>query len=77
MTQIKRIAYKCIELPQTGNMKGFIKGKQYKGRYFNGLFEITTEWASHQPIYLLEKKVFEKFFVHISKAIVAVSAYSC
>lgn len=62
MTQIKKIAYKCIETPQAGYIKGFIKGNQYKGRFFNGLYEITTEWASHQPIYLLEKKEFERFF---------------
>jgi hypothetical protein len=62
MTQITKIDYKCIATPEGNNLKGFIKGKIYKGRAFNGLYEITTEWASHQPTYLVEKKDFEKYF---------------
>jgi hypothetical protein len=62
MTQIKKIDYKCIRTPETTHLKGFVKGNTYKGRAFNGLFEITTEWASHQPTYLLDRKDFEKYF---------------
>jgi hypothetical protein len=62
MTQIKKIEYKCITPPESNLLKGFVKGRVYKGRAFNGLYEITTEWASHQPTYLVEKKDFEKYF---------------
>jgi hypothetical protein len=62
MTQIKKITYKCIASPESNLLKGFVKGRVYKGRAFNGLYEITTEWASHQPTHLVEKKDFEKYF---------------
>jgi hypothetical protein len=62
MTKIKKIEYKCIKTPEGNLLKGFVKDRTYKGRSFNGLFEITTEWASHQPTYLLDKKDFEKYF---------------
>lgn len=62
MTKIKKIEYKCIKTPEGNLLKGFLKDRIYKGRSFNGLYEITTEWASHQPTYLLEKKEFERYF---------------
>lgn len=62
MTKIKRIEYRCVRTPEGTHLKGFVSGRVYQGRSFNGLFEITTEWASHQPTYLVDRKDFEKYF---------------
>ena len=56
----KRIQYKCVKTPDGTALQGFEKNKTYKGRTFNGLFEISEEWATHKPTYLLEKKEFDK-----------------
>lgn len=62
MTKIRKIEYKCVKTPEGTLLKGFVKDRIYRGRSFNGLYEITTEWASHQPTFLVEKKDFEKYF---------------
>jgi hypothetical protein len=60
--QTKKILYKCIKTPEEITLQGFEKNKTYRGRSFNGLFEISEEWASHKPTYLLDKKEFDKYF---------------
>lgn len=67
MTQIARIEYRCVKPTDGTHLKGFLKGKIYKGRSFNGLFEITPEWASHQPTYLVDKKEFDQYFEVVEK----------
>ena len=67
MTLIRRIEYRCFKTPESTHLKGFIKGKVYKGRSFNGLYEITPEWAGHQPTYLVEKKEFDQYFEVVEK----------
>ena len=62
MTKITLIEYRCLKSPENNQLKGFSKGKLYKGRSFNDLFEITTEWASHQPTFLIDRREFEKYF---------------
>ncbi|WMJ74550.1 hypothetical protein RCC89_15455 [Cytophagaceae bacterium ABcell3] len=59
MSAVKKIQYRCIRKP---SYEGFEEKKVYKGRTFNNLFEISSEWASHKPTYLIEKKVFDQFF---------------
>ena len=60
--QTKKILYKCVKSPDIITLQEFKKDKIYKGRAFNGLFEISEEWATHKPTYLLEKKEFDKYF---------------
>ena len=67
MTQIRMIEYRCLKSTEGTHLKGFVKGKIYKGRSFNGLYEITPEWAGHQPSYLVEKKEFDLFFELVEK----------
>jgi hypothetical protein len=67
MTQIRRIEYRCNKTPEGTHLKGFMKGKTYKGRSFNDLYEITPEWAGHQPTYLVDKKEFDQFFEVVDK----------
>jgi hypothetical protein len=66
--QTKKILYKCIKTPDGSTFQGFEKNKIYKGRTFNGLFEISEEWATHKPTYLLEQKEFDKFFQLVEQA---------
>ena len=60
--ETKRILYKCMKTPDGNTFQGFEKNKTYKGRTFNGLFEISEEWATHKPTYLLDRKEFDKYF---------------
>jgi hypothetical protein len=60
--ETKKIEYKCVKTTQGATFHGFVKDKIYKGRTYNGLYEISEEWASHKPTYLLEKKEFDKYF---------------
>jgi hypothetical protein len=60
--QTTKILYKCIKTPEEITLQGFEKNKTYKGRAFNGLFEISEEWATHKPTYLLDKKAFDQYF---------------
>lgn len=57
-----RIHYKCIKKPDMPHLKDFKENEMYTGRFFNDLFEISSEWASHKPTFLLNKKDFEKYF---------------
>jgi hypothetical protein len=67
MTQIRKIEYRCLKSTEGTHLKGFIKGKIYKGRSFNGLFEISPEWASHYATYLIEKREFDQYFELVEK----------
>jgi|GEM_PF-3122144 hypothetical protein len=57
-----KIQYKCIRTPDNNQLKDFKENQVYRGRSFNDLFEVSTEWASHEPTFLLERKDFEKYF---------------
>lgn len=58
----RKIQYRCKKTPDNKMLKDFKENQVYKGRTFNNLFEISTEWASHKPTFLLEKKDFDKYF---------------
>ena len=65
----KKIEYKCVKVPEVSGLQGFSKDKVYKGRTFNGLYEVSVEWASHKPTFLLEKRDFDKYFEVIPERI--------
>lgn len=67
MASVQRIEYICRKRPTDNKLIGFEEGKLYKGRTFNNLFEISPEWASQKPTYLIEKKVFDQFFELVNK----------
>ncbi len=58
----RKIEYKCVRVPELSGLQGFSKDQVYKGRTFNDLFEVSVEWASHKPTFLLEKRDFDKYF---------------
>gem|GEM_PF-1039975 len=62
MSAVKRIEYICKKKPTEAKLAGFEEKKVYKGRTFNNLFEVSSEWASQKPTFLLEKKVFDEYF---------------
>jgi len=61
-TAARKIEYKCVRVPELSGLQGFSKDQIYHGRTFNGLFEVSVEWASHKPTFLMEKKDFDKYF---------------
>lgn len=67
MGSVQRIDYICRKKPAENKLIDFEEGKMYKGRTFNNLFEISPEWASQKPTYLIEKKVFDQYFELVNK----------
>lgn len=65
----QKIEYVCIKKPNIQKLDGFEPKGVYKGRTFNDLYEISIEWASHKPTYLIEKKIFDQFFKVIEKPV--------
>lgn len=62
MSAVKKIKYVCKKKPVDTKLSGFEVNKVYKGRTFNNLYEVSSEWASQKPTFLLEKKVFDEYF---------------
>ena len=58
-----KISFKCCRQPKeaTGLMD-FKPDKSYIGRSYNGLFEVSTDWGSSKPTFLLDKKIFYRYF---------------
>lgn len=69
MKGAEKIEYVCIKKPNLPKLEGFEPKSVYKGRTFNNLFEISVEWASHKPTYLIEKKTFDQFFKLVDKPV--------
>ena len=67
MSAVQKIEYICKKKPTDSKLAGFEEKKVYKGRTFNNLFEVSSEWASQKPTFLLEKKVFDEYFEIVSK----------
>lgn len=67
MAAVTQIYYRCIKKPTEQKLEGFEVDQVYRGRSFNNLCEISVEWASHKPTFLIEKKVFDQFFQIIEK----------
>jgi hypothetical protein len=62
MKSVQKIEYICVKKPNLPKLEGFEVKNVYRGRTFNNLFEISVEWASHKPTFLIEKKTFDQFF---------------
>lgn len=58
-----KISFKCSKQPDSGSgLLGFEAEKYYRGRAYNGLFEISSEWGKGKPTIILDKKIFCKYF---------------
>jgi hypothetical protein len=67
MKSVQKIEYVCVKKPNLPKLEGFEVKGVYKGRTFNNLYEISVEWASHKPTFLIEKKTFDQFFKLVEK----------
>lgn len=58
-----KIAFKCNRKPDVASgLFGFEPEKYYRGRAYNGLFEISSEWGKGKPTMVLDKKIFYRYF---------------
>jgi hypothetical protein len=62
MSQSSIVEFKCVKQPEITSLSGFELGKIYKGRTFNGLFQISVVWAGHAPYLMIDTKEFSKYF---------------
>jgi len=62
MSAANSIQFKCTKRPYESVLAGFSEGRVYKGRYFNGLYQVSEEWGTSKPTIMIEKKDFEKYF---------------
>ncbi len=58
-----RIQFKCNKQPKpNAGLDGFDVEKNYVGRSFNGLYEVTPSWGSGRQTKLINKSIFEEYF---------------
>jgi hypothetical protein len=58
-----RVVFKCNQKPDERKfLGGYEKGKNYIGRSFNGLFQISPKWGSSLPTRVIPRKVFDQYF---------------
>jgi len=58
-----RVEFKCNQKPdERGFFGGYEKGKNYIGRSFNGLFQISPKWGSSLPTRVIPRKIFDQYF---------------
>jgi len=61
-----KIEYKCMKLPHPNTgLKGFDLGKNYLGRAFNGLVEVSPDWGRDPDAKLIDLAVFKKYFEEV------------
>ncbi|MEM7550631.1 MAG: hypothetical protein AAF363_13195 [Bacteroidota bacterium] len=58
-----KIEFKCVKEPKShSGLDGFQIDKVYKGRSFNGLFEVTPKWGNGEPTKVIETSLFKQYF---------------
>ena len=58
-----RVEFKCNQKPDERKFfGGYVKGKNYIGRSFNGLFQISPKWGSNLPTRVIPRKIFDQYF---------------
>jgi len=62
MSQSSIVEFQCVNKPSISSLSGFEVGKKYKGRTFNGLFQISLVWGGHSPSLMIDSKEFSKYF---------------
>ncbi len=64
-----RIEFKCNKVPKPNTgLEGFDAEKNYVGRAFNGLYEVSSSWGSGKQTKLINKTIFEEYFEVIKKS---------
>lgn len=63
-----RIVFQCHTMPKaTSGLMGYEPEKQYVGRMFNGLCEISPNWGSDLRTKLIAKPIFDQYFEIVKK----------
>jgi len=58
-----KITFVCKQRPASDSgLNGFSPNKQYEGRTYNGLFEISSKWGSGVDSKIISKKLFDRYF---------------
>ncbi|MDF2457527.1 MAG: hypothetical protein K0R51_3520 [Cytophagaceae bacterium] len=66
MSQSSIVEFQCVKKPEITSLSGFELGKTYKGRTFNGLYQISVVWGGHSPSLMIDNKEFSKYFAVVS-----------
>jgi hypothetical protein len=74
MSKSSMVEFQCIKKPDMPSLSGFEVGKTYKGRSFNGLFQIAPVWGGDMPTMMVERRDFSKFFAVVQKPGVDIAA---
>lgn len=69
MSQSSIVEFKCVSKPSITSLSGFEVGKTYKGRTFNGLYQISLVWGGHSPSLMIDTKEFSKYFAVVGPAV--------
>ena len=69
MSQSSIVEFKCVKKPEITSLSGFELGKTYKGRTFNGLYQISVVWGGHSPSLMIDSKEFSKYFAVVSPSV--------
>ena len=69
MSQSSIVEFKCVNKPQITSLSGFELGKTYKGRTFNGLYQISVIWGGHSPSLMIDTKEFSKYFEVVNQPV--------
>ena len=63
-----RIIFQCNKPPKSAaGLEGYEPEKQYVGRTFNGLYEISPSWGSGKQTKLITKALFDEYFEVVKK----------
>lgn len=63
-----RITFKCVKTPKDfSTLEGYAADKQYIGRSYNGLYEVSAHWGSDRPTALITKQLFDQYFILMEK----------
>lgn len=74
MSKSSMVEFQCIKKPDMPSLSGFEVGKTYRGRSFNGLYQISTAWGGDLPTTMVENRDFSKYFQLVQKPAVDIAA---
>ncbi|HSZ71210.1 MAG TPA: hypothetical protein VK750_00955 [Cytophagaceae bacterium] len=70
MSQSSIVEFQCVKKPEISSLSGFEVGKKYKGRTFNGLYQISLVWGGHSPSLMVDTKQFSKYFEVVRPSVI-------
>jgi hypothetical protein len=56
-----KISFECHSEPKLGGQAPFSAGQVYRGRYYNGLYEVSADWGRKEA-YHLRQREFDAYF---------------